>query len=86
MFSCEFCEISKNTFFTEHLWAAASVVSMHEKMIWNEFHKKRVIQEIFSSTQKWMTRHGSWRNFLSSFCNVLLICLRFDFNRYFLQK
>ena len=20
MFSCEFCEISKNTFFTEHLW------------------------------------------------------------------
>ena len=24
VFSCEFCEISKNTFFTEHLWAAAS--------------------------------------------------------------
>ena len=24
MFSCEFCEISKNTFFTEHLWATAS--------------------------------------------------------------
>ena len=23
-FSCEFCEISKNTFFTEHLWTAAS--------------------------------------------------------------
>ena len=22
--SCEFCEISKNTFFTEHLWMAAS--------------------------------------------------------------
>ena len=22
--SCEFCEISKNTFFAEHLWAAAS--------------------------------------------------------------
>ena len=20
MFSCEFCKISKNTFFTEHLW------------------------------------------------------------------
>ena len=20
MFSCEFCEISENTFFTEHLW------------------------------------------------------------------
>ena len=24
MFSCEFCEISKNTFFTEHIWATAS--------------------------------------------------------------
>ena len=25
MFSCEFCEISKSTFFTEHLWATAFV-------------------------------------------------------------
>ena len=25
VFSCEFCEISKNTFFTEHLWATAAV-------------------------------------------------------------
>ena len=24
VFSCEFCKISKNTCFTEHLWAAAS--------------------------------------------------------------
>ena len=24
MFSCEFCGISKNTFFTEHLWATVS--------------------------------------------------------------
>ena len=24
MFSCEFCEISKSTFFIEHLWATAS--------------------------------------------------------------
>ena len=24
IFSCEFCEISKNTFFTEHLWTIAS--------------------------------------------------------------
>ena len=27
MFSCEFCEIYKKTFFTEHLWATASVFS-----------------------------------------------------------
>ena len=26
MFSCKFCQISKNTFFTEHLWATASVL------------------------------------------------------------
>ena len=25
VFSCEFCEISINTFFTEHLWTTASV-------------------------------------------------------------
>ena len=24
VFSCEFCEISKNTFSTEHLWTTAS--------------------------------------------------------------
>ena len=23
VFSCEFCEISRNTFFTEHLWTTA---------------------------------------------------------------
>ena len=27
VFSCEFCEISKNTFFAEHVWATASVSS-----------------------------------------------------------
>ena len=26
VFSCEFCEIFKNIFFTEHLWAVASVL------------------------------------------------------------
>ena len=26
VFSCRFCEISKNAFFTEHLWATASVL------------------------------------------------------------
>ena len=27
VFSCEFSEISKNTFFTEHLWATASEIN-----------------------------------------------------------
>ena len=25
LLSCEFCQISKNTFFTEHVWTAASM-------------------------------------------------------------
>ena len=25
MFSCEFCELSRKTFFTEHLWTTASI-------------------------------------------------------------
>ena len=32
VFSCDFCEISKNTFFTEHLWATAS--ELYIKWIW----------------------------------------------------
>ena len=27
VFSCEFSEISKNTFFTEHVWATASLTT-----------------------------------------------------------
>ena len=30
-FSSEFCEISKNTFFTEHLWATPSELSCHRR-------------------------------------------------------
>ena len=30
VFSCEFYEISKNTFFTEHLWTTASRYMMDE--------------------------------------------------------
>ena len=30
MFSCEFCEISKSTCFTEHLWATASAKTKNE--------------------------------------------------------
>ena len=31
LFSCEFCKISKNTFFTERLWATASASFTPEK-------------------------------------------------------
>ena len=39
VFFCEFCKISKNTFFTEHLWAAASEDSQQLKPV-NYFCKK----------------------------------------------
>ena len=35
LFSCEFCETSKNTFFTEHLWTTASGLR------WKTFLPKR---------------------------------------------
>ena len=49
MFSCEFCEISKNTFFTEHLATASgynyspntlSVISEHSERIFNSKTKQ----------------------------------------------
>ena len=30
VFSCEFWEISKSTFFTKHLWTTASKISLHQ--------------------------------------------------------
>ena len=35
MFSCEFCEVSKNTFFTEHLWTTAS-----NDLLWNNTNEE----------------------------------------------
>ena len=34
VFSCEFCEISKNAFFTEHLWTTASGIKKWNKIEW----------------------------------------------------
>ena len=39
VFSCEFCEISNNTFFTEYVWATASVSwDLEVVSTWN-FHQ-----------------------------------------------
>ena len=32
VFSCEFCQIFKNTFFTENLWPTSSDYSTHAKV------------------------------------------------------
>ena len=44
MFSCEFCEISKNTFFTEHLQTTASVETVRKAC---NFIKKRLQHRYF---------------------------------------
>ena len=43
MFSCEFCEISKNTFFTEHLWGAAS---QYWTLILTYFHETKKLEKV----------------------------------------
>ena len=46
-FSCEFCEISKNTFFTEHLWATVSINPLLRHLF-----KSRNLHYEFSSNNK----------------------------------
>ena len=62
VFSCEFCEISKSTFFTEHLWATASILPQVQarntsenllngvkKIIYSLCRKKKQISRIVSN-------------------------------------
>ena len=44
VFSCEFCEISKNTFFTEHLWTTASV---NQIFFWKLLTRKDFIETLY---------------------------------------
>ena len=55
MFSCEFCEISKHTFFTKHLWANASWRSANQKhslvnIFWKKKKRKNFMRESFLVT------------------------------------
>ena len=47
VFFCEFCEISKNTFFTEHVLATASDIG-HEAKIWQLLKFRTLLTAIFS--------------------------------------
>ena len=51
VFSCEYCEISKNTFFTKHLRATNSVLWKREKAV---LSKLRGISYICSSILDWV--------------------------------
>ena len=50
VFSCEFCEISKNTFFTEHLWTTASIECSDltwRSDYWSVGFRYRVVWKLF---------------------------------------
>ena len=50
MFSCEFCEISKKAFFTEHLWTTASGFGIVlRKMLELEYLKLELTQYRFEN-------------------------------------
>ena len=44
MFSCEFWEISKNKFFTQHLWATASVACSNFLLTIMGLYKRKFLQ------------------------------------------
>ena len=44
LFSCEFSEICRNTFFTKHLWATASFVHFTLKIHFISFHAPPLFQ------------------------------------------
>ena len=45
--SCKFCEIFKNTFFTEHLWTTASMTLKYEILIVTSSHQRCSIKKSF---------------------------------------
>ena len=45
--SCKFCEIFKNTFFTEHLWTTASMTLKYEILIVRSSHQRCSIKKSF---------------------------------------
>ena len=48
VFSCEFCEISKNTFFTEHFWTTASELNIlrHSEDVLDVSGTHRLIMQV----------------------------------------
>ena len=70
VFSCEFCEISKNTFFTEHLWTAASLITVSEN---SDKISKNFPQIVVTHNIKQKLR--SWGNEKILFNNVLHVHL-----------
>ena len=62
-FSCEFCQISKNTFFTEHLWATASILHEGRRL------KQIEISIISKITKKIIKKRKLFSHFLFFTCS-----------------
>ena len=76
MFSCEFCQVSKNTFFTEHLWVTASILREGRSL------KQIEISIISKLTKKKLKKEKC--SYIFYFLLVVLIL--FLLGLYFLQR
>ena len=68
VFSREFCEISKNTLFTEHLWATASDLKLLEEAL--SWHPNLSFDWLRTDYEKYI--HGKSEKFLRNPKRVLL--------------
>ena len=76
MFSCEFCQISKNTFFTEHLWATASILREGRRL-------KQIEISIISKIRKKIIKKEKCSYI---FYFLLVVLMLFLFGLHFLQR
>ena len=65
MFSCDFCQICKNTFFTQHLWATASILRGGRRL------KQTEVSIISKLTKKIIKK----REMFSHFCLLVVLIL-----------
>ena len=71
--SCEFCEIFKNTFFTEHLWTTASMTLKYEILIVRSSHQRCSIKiGVLKFFSKFTGKHLCQSLFLNKVSGVSL--------------
>ena len=87
LFSCEFCEISKNTFFTEHLWTSASIsesikvflcLSIYFKLSKLITFNSSLETNIFLNTIIFIKYHHLYSSCNASFNNSLFLIFCYD--------
>ena len=70
VFSCEFCEISRNTFFTEHVWTTASISNISGNVLLIEHDRitsgisLKVISETDLNFMPYFATYCEYHNFL----------------------